>query len=71
MGLTDVDRGWISGAVAPEGSKALITVQGVKTKDILISGCDLREAAQPFEVTNAATLGVVRAELNILNTAKG
>ncbi len=46
IGLTDVDRGWISQAVAPVGSKALLTVKGSKTKNTLISNCDLREAFQ-------------------------
>jgi hypothetical protein len=71
IGLIDIDSGWISQAVTPIGSKALLAVQGGKTKNILISGCDLREAAQPFEVTNAAAAGMVRAEFNIQNNAAG
>jgi hypothetical protein len=67
IGLTDIDRGWISGAVAPAGSRALVTVEGAKTKDVLISGCDLRDVAQPFEATGITATGAVRAEVNILN----
>ena len=62
--LTDVDGSWISQAAAPPGSKALLTVKGAKTKDTLISSCDLREAAHPFEMLDTAA-GVVRAEFNI------
>jgi hypothetical protein len=65
ISLTDIDRGWISGAVAPEGSSALLTVHGAKTKNALISGCDLREAEKTFAVTGTAISGAVRAELNI------
>lgn len=69
IALTDVDSGWISQAVAPAGSKALATVQGAKTKGILISGCDLREAAQPFESTATVGASAVRTEFNIHNDA--
>jgi hypothetical protein len=69
IALTDIDCGWISQAAAPIGSKALLTVQGAKTKNTLISGCDLREAVHPFEVTDIAAAGVVRAEFNIQNEA--
>ncbi len=70
IGLTNIDRGWISGAVAPTGSRAILTVEGPKTKDILISGCDLREAAQPFEATNLPASDPIRAEFNILETVR-
>jgi hypothetical protein len=71
IGLTNIDRGWISGAVAPAGSRALVDVEGAKTKDVLISGCDLRDAAQPFEAIGITETGAVREEANILNVAKG
>jgi hypothetical protein len=66
IGLADIDRGWISGAVAPAGSRALVAVEGANTKDVLISGCDLRDVAQPFEATGITATGAVREEANIL-----
>jgi len=71
IGLTGIDRGWISGAAAPAGSRALLTVDGARAKDILISGCDLREAAQTFEAAGTAAKGAVRAEFNSSNITQG
>jgi len=63
--LTDIDHAWLTGAAAPFGSKALLTVTGAKSTDILVSSNDAREAAKLAEVGDGATANAVQAEFNI------
>jgi len=64
LGLVDVNSAWVSGAAAPTGSRALLAVTGSQAAEILVSGCDLREAAQPVETGGGAATNAVRAEFN-------
>ena len=41
--LESVTGAWLSGSKAPKGSRALLRTQA--SKDILVSGCDLRGCA--------------------------
>lgn len=69
IGLADIDHGWITAAAAPPKSKALLSVHGAKTTELLISGCDAREADTLLEKSDTLPASAVRAELNILKTA--
>ncbi len=65
IGLADINGAWVSGAAAPSGSRALLTVTGSHTEDILVSGCDVREASKLAEFEDGAVPNVVRAEFNV------
>ena len=47
LSLIDVSNAWLSGATAPKGSRALL--HSPSSKDVLISGCDLRGGAVAAE----------------------
>ena len=53
--------------LAPGGSRALLTVTGSQAAEILVSGCDVREA-QPVETGGGAAANAVRAEFNVGKT---
>ena len=63
--LVDVNQAWISGASAPVGSKAFLSIQGMRSSDILVSGCDVRKAAKLADVQNDLGKDVLSAQLNI------
>ena len=63
--LTGTRDAWLSGAAAPAHSSALAKVEGSQTSNILISGCDLREAAKLAEIAADVNAGAVRGEFNI------
>jgi hypothetical protein len=63
--LTDTRNVWISGTVAPMNSSALARIEGSKSEDLLISGCDLRGTTKLADVSAEVKAGVIRAEFNI------
>ena len=71
MVLTGTRDVWISGAVAPIRSKALVGVEGSGTSNLLISGCDLRGAAQLAEISAEVKADAVRGEFNIAHDKRG
>ena len=64
VSFVNVDKAWVSGAQAPAGAKALLSVQGESTSNILVSGCDIREASKLAEFGEGAAPNVVQAESN-------
>jgi hypothetical protein len=63
--LTGTRDVWISGTAAPANSSALTRIEGSQTSNILISGCDLREAAQLAEVSTEVNADSIHEEFNI------
>jgi polygalacturonase len=68
--LRDVAKAWITGAAAPAGSRALLTAKGPISNNILVSGCDVREANQVAEFGDGASPSIVQAEFNAGKPAK-
>jgi hypothetical protein len=64
--LTDTRDVWITGTVAPANSSALAKIEGSKTSNLLISGCDIRGAAKLADVSSNVNADAVRGEFNIL-----
>ncbi len=64
--LTDTRDVWISGSTAPKGSTALAKVAGSQSRNLLITGCDLRGAATLAEVAAEIPPGTLRGEFNIV-----
>ena len=67
VSLINVDKAWLSGAVAPTGAKALLSVHGELTSSILVTGCDVREAANTIEPAPEVPASALREEFNIHN----
>ena len=63
--LTGARDAWITSTVAPPGSSALTKIEGTETSNILISGCDLRGAAELADVSPNVSADAVRGEFNI------
>jgi hypothetical protein len=64
VSLVNVDKAWLSGAVAPAGAKALLSLQGEHSNNILVSGCDIREASKLAEFGDGVAPNVVQAASN-------
>ena len=64
ISLIDVDKAWLFGAAAPAEAKSLLSLQGKHTNNILITGCDVREATRLVEFRNGAAPNVVHGEFN-------
>lgn len=58
---------WISGSAAPAGTKAFLAVEGADSANILISGCDLRGAAQATAESGEVPPKTITTSGNILN----
>jgi hypothetical protein len=64
VSFVNVDTAWLSGAVAPVGARALLSLQGEHTNNILVSGCDIREAGKLAEFGDGVAPNVVQAQSN-------
>jgi hypothetical protein len=67
VSLINVDQAWLSGAAAPAGAKALLSVQGELTNNILITGCDVRAAANTIEPAPEVPASALHEEFNVHN----
>ncbi len=65
--LTGVRDAWISGTVAPVNSSALVKLEGSQTSDLLITGCDVRDAAKLAEIATEVPADALRAEYNVIH----
>jgi hypothetical protein len=65
LSFVNVDKAWLSAAVAPTGAKALLSVQGENPNNILVTGCDLREAANTAEIAPGVPAKTLHEEFNI------
>jgi hypothetical protein len=65
--LTGTRDVWISGAAAPTSSNALARIEGNQTRNLLITGCDVREAAKLADVSDDVNADAVRGEFNIMH----
>jgi hypothetical protein len=63
--LTNTRDVWISGTAAPMNSSALARIEGSESGNLLISGCDIRNAAKLADISAEVNSGVVRGEFNI------
>jgi hypothetical protein len=68
--LSNTQDAWISGAVAPTNSSAFARIEGSKTSNILISGCDLRGAVKLADLSVDVDHTVVRGEFNITSAVR-
>jgi len=70
LSLTDVRSAWITAAAAPAGARALLTLQGAQCAEILVSGCDARQASTLAEVHQNVQPNTLRGEFNICDDPK-
>ena len=63
--LQNVQQAWIRNCQPFGGNATFLQVEGEESKEILLSGNDLRRFENPFKVFNGATKAVVRTENNI------
>lgn len=68
VGIIGVKNAWVSGVVAPLGARALLSIQGAQTSDILVTGCDARQATHLAEIDHSVQPNVLRSEFNISNS---
>ena len=64
--LRQTKDAWVRDARAGRGAPSLVHVRGAASAQILVSGCDLRDAAQPVTLASGATPGSVTVSGNIL-----
>jgi len=68
LGLNGVHHAWVSAVAAPTGAQALLALQGSQSADILVSGCDARQAATLAQVDHDVPPSALRTEFNIINS---
>jgi hypothetical protein len=68
--LKDTRDAWISGMVAPSNASALARIEGDRTSNLLITGCDLRGAAKLADMAADVNTQAVRAEFNVTSQSR-
>ena len=66
--FTGTRDAWISGATAPANSSALAKIEGSQSSNLLLTGCDARNAARLADISADVPDGAVRAEFNLSHT---
>jgi hypothetical protein len=55
IAMQDTSDAWVRNCAAPAGAASFLRAGGGGSKDILISGCDLRGAAKPVDSSSNST----------------